>query len=503
MKGVFLGLASALMGADLNNGAPTGALAAWTSRDPLVVQAREHVLDGRLREALDLLDSEPAGTGTAATACREMREVIRRIRREYRLSEEQLLRKLKTSIPDASAADLARWREAGHIQFRILDDQVAYFNREPTNLLRFCEEAARRRDEHLHRTGSPAKAPGTGSKLLEHLAEVIQIAESTGRTQVLPIRHRIRYRLTVSPNAPGGRAGSLVRCWLPFPQEYRQQQDVKLLRTSPDKHTIAPAAVDGSPISGAAQRTVYLEQTIADPARPLVFEEEFEYVSWAYYPRLSDDAVRPLPEDFERSYLEQRPPHIVFTPQIRDTARHIVGEETNPLTKVRKIFHWLDANVPWCAEEEYSIIPSFCEKAIRARRGDCGVQTSLFIALCRVSGVPARWQSGWETQPWGWNMHDWAEFYVEPWGWLPVDVSYGLQKSDDPRIREFYIGHQDAYRLIVNLDYGRPLHPPKIDFRSEPADFQRGEVELDGRNLYFDNWNYDIRIECQPDQENG
>ena len=95
-------------------------------------------------------------------------------------------------------------------------------------------------------------------------------------------------------------------------------------------------------------------------------------------------------------------------------------------------------------------------------------------------------------------MHDWAEIYVEPWGWLPVDASNGRQKSDDPAIRDFYFGHTDSYRLIVNLDYGSELSPPKQTFRSEPLDFQRGEVELDGNNLYFDAWEYDIKFDREP-----
>ena len=47
------------------------------------------------------------------------------------------------------------------------------------------------------------------------------------------------------------------------------------------------------------------------------------------------------------------------------------------------------------------------------------MQAMLFITMCRCAGVPARWQSGWETKPVGSSQHDWAEFYVEPWGWLP------------------------------------------------------------------------------------
>jgi hypothetical protein len=49
--------------------------------------------------------------------------------------------------------------------------------------------------------------------------------------------------------------------------------------------------------------------------------------------------------------------------------------------------------------------------------------------------------------------------------------------------------------MIVNRDYGSPLVPPKQSLRSEPADFQRGEVEIDGRNLYFDEWDYEFEFE--------
>ena len=88
-----------------------------------------------------------------------------------------------------------------------------------------------------------------------------------------------------------------------------------------------------------------------------------------------------------------------------------------------------------------------------------------------------------------------GEFYVEPWGWLPADPTYGFERSDDPAVRDFHLGHLPAYRMIVNLDYGSELHPPKHSLRSEPLDFQRGEVEIDGKNLYYPHWDCDMQIE--------
>jgi len=489
---------------------PSGALLGWTSNDAVVVEARGLVAKGRWSDAEKLLQEAPGGGPESVQARSEMLEIIRRLRIDYAVEESALLAKIHKDLPGVTGGDLKRWREAGQVRFRMVDGQVRYFRSEPRNLFRFCPEARRRLSEH-----APQALPTAGDKekRLEraaHLKAVIAAAERTGKTEVLPVRHRVRFTLTVAPNRPGARAGSVIRCWLPFPQVYRQQKDVKLLRTSPAEHVIAPNALGEtadpesiiqsprSDFPGAAQRTVYFEQKIEDPGKPIVFEEEFEYTSYAYYPVLRDEEVRPLPAGFDPVYLAERPPHIVFTPQIKALAQKIVGNETNPLAKARKIFHYLDQTVLWGPEEEYSIIPSFCMQALTRKQGDCGLQAALFMTLCRYVGVPTRWQSGYQTQPWSPNMHDWAEMYIEPWGWLPVDVSYGLQEGDDPKVRAFYLGHQDSYRLIVNLDYGRPLFPPKAAPRSEPADFQRGEVEIDGRNLYYDEWDSDYKIEWRP-----
>jgi transglutaminase-like putative cysteine protease len=454
---------------------PTGASLAWTSSHPAVVQARKLLAEGKFAEAEQTVQtSDPAGV--------EMREIIRRLRAEYSLDEAGLLVKLRKSVPDVTPDDLNRWRQAGQVQFRVIDGQVCYFRREPSNIFRFCDEAKKRRDQNT--AGSTEKPKFV---LTEHLADVIKAVESSGKTQVLPIRHRITYTLAVEPNRPGANRGSQVRCWLPYPQQYRQQKNIRLISTMPSEHAIAP--------DDAPQRTIYLEQRIDDPSKPLKFEAVYEYDSYAYYPQLSDANARPLPANWTGPDLAERPPHIVFTPELNKAVEQIIGSETNPLARARKIFHWIDANIRYHAEEEYCVIPGFSQAALSRRRGDCGIQSMLFITMCRRAGIPARWQSGWETKPVDWNMHDWVEFYVEPWGWLPADPSYGLQKSDDPKIREFYFGHQDSYRMIVNRDYGNPLVPEKQSLRSEPADFQRGEVEIDGRNLYFDEWDYDFKFE--------
>lgn len=407
-------------------------------------------------------------------------EVLRRTRYDYALTDKDVLAEIKKEIPDATQADVDRWRKAGDLQYRMIDGQTRYFRRTVSNLFRLNDEAIERQKD--------AKKFNT-KKLVEKL---VKLSESSDSPEVYPMKQEIHYTLTVHPKHPRVKPGAAVRAWLPFPQEYRQQKDVKLVRSEPPATKIASA--------GAPQRSVYFEQTVSDASKPPHFEIDIEYLTSAYCPKLDPAKVQPydVQSAVYREYTAERPPHILFTQEVKELSHEIVENETNPLEKARRIFRWISQNVRWCAEQEYSIIPSLSAKGLTARRGDCGVQGTSFITLCRSAGVPARWQSGWQLKPGELNMHDWAEIYIEPWGWLPADASWGMMKSNKPAVRDFFCGHIDPYRMIVNLDYGRTLDPPKHSFRSEPIDFQRGEIEIDGHNLYFDEWEFKFDAKSTP-----
>ncbi len=465
---------------------PAAASAAFLINDSVVRQARELLVNGKYMQAEELLRGSIGETETdksAVQARTELLEIIRRMRWEYSLTRDELLAKVQKIVPTATQRDVHDWLTESRVGWRSIDGTDYFNRREPQNIFLYSPTAQRRRE------ASGGKNSQSVWILKDHLEKVVAEGEKSSTGLVVPVRHRVTHTLTIRANHPDIKTGSVVRVWLPFAQEYRQQQDVKLLSTSPPHKLVAPNGIDGNPVQGAPQRTVYFEVTVQDPSQPLKFREDFEYTSWAYYPKLDEAKVEPLPADWNNAYLTARMPHLPLDPRMHEHVKRIVGAETNPLVKARKIFRWVSENIPWFGEDEYCTIESLALKGYLMRRGDCGVQNSVFIAMCRLAGIPARWQSGFETKPGeNWGMHDWAEIYIAPWGWIPADASYGLQPSADPRLAEFYCGHQDSYRLIVNLDWGRELHPPKSSFRSEPADFQRGEVEVDGKNLYYDSW---------------
>ena len=122
------------------------------------------------------------------------------------------------------------------------------------------------------------------------------------------------------------------------------------------------------------------------------------------------------------------------------------------------------------------------------------MQTLLFMTLARSVGIPVKWQSGWMLHPGEVNLHDWCEFWFGNTGLVPVDMSFGLQNSVDPILKDFYISGIDSYRMIVNDGFGEKFDPPKKYYRSEPYDFQRGEVEWAQGNLYFNKWDYQLKV---------
>jgi transglutaminase-like putative cysteine protease len=66
--------------------------------------------------------------------------------------------------------------------------------------------------------------------------------------------------------------------------------------------------------------------------------------------------------------------------------------------------------------------------ACNARHGNCTDFHSLFIAMARSQGIPAKFEIGFQVSP---NHHAgevtgyhcWAEFYTRDDGWIPIDIS--------------------------------------------------------------------------------
>jgi transglutaminase-like putative cysteine protease len=409
------------------------------------------------------------------------RERMRRIRLDFTLTAEDAQTRLRRQIPDLSSTEFAAWDAAGLLERQVIDGQTLYFNRAPSNLFRLSKAALARRS-----SATPAWTDGPNETANAHHREVRDQALKTGKPSVAPRRVRVTYSLTVNPDAVPN--GETVHAWLPFPRALPgQQENVRLVESTPAKHVVAPEST--------LQRTVYLEK-VAEAGKPTAFAITYELTVFGQYHAIDAAKVRPVSRTPELApYLAERAPHMVFSPAIREFSRGAVGPEKNTYRVAQKLFAAVD-RIPWAGAREYSTISNISEYTLHAGHGDCGQQTLLLMTLLRLNGIPTRWQSGWvfadrqvgnENYD---NMHDWAQLYLPPYGWVPMDVTFGRLASGDPQIDGFYLGGLDAYRIAFNDDFSQPFVPAKQHARSDTVDSQRGEVEWRGGNLYFDQWHY-------------
>ena len=410
-------------------------------------------------------------------------ERMERIRKDFSRTREEILPRLHRYYPALTEEQLTAFESDGSLEMKIIDGQKRYFSNAALNLFRINKEAKKRKVEVDGQTRDELR-----DFLKTYLPTVVKAADAASQTVVCPVPMTLTYTVTVKPNAVPD--GELIRCWLPFPREtHARLSGVKLLSISEPNFILA---TDDFP-----QRTVYIEKrTVRD--KPTVISMKLSVTGASQYFGVFNNRTLgqlTLSADSVGLFTSERPPHIVFTEEIQSLSKKIVGAEQDPLKKAKLIFSWISATIPWASALEYSTIPDIPEYCLENRHGDCGIQSLLFITLCRYNGIPAKWQSGWMLHPPEVNLHDWSEIFLDGYGWVPVDQSFGVQQSPDERVKYFYLGGIDAYRLIVNDDYGRDLYPAKIYPRSETVDFQRGELEWRGGNLYFDTWSYHMDVE--------
>ncbi len=449
-------------------------------------EINKQIKEGNFTEAEKMINKVIARDKLSETELYDLNfqiDVMHRIRLDFDKTEADILPALKKYYPDINEKMLASWENSKSLEMKVIDGKKMFFHNAVPNLFRINADAKKRKEEV-----DGASTDKLKEFLKTHLPESVKECLATGKDFSNPVTMKITYTLTVDSDAVP--AGEVIRCWLPYPREDAPRQtDIKLLSVNSKEYIIAD--------STHPQRTLYMEKT-AEKGKPTVFMMQLEYTSYSEWHNI--DPAKVLPYDTAsalfKEYTAERPPHIVFTDQIKKLSKEIVGNETNPYEKVKKIYTWINDHIPWASAREYSTIKDISSYCLTNMHGDCGIMTLTFMTLARYNGIPCKWQSGWMMHPGLVNLHDWGEIYLNGYGWVPLDQNFGIQDySSDPKVKYFYIGGIDSYRLIVNDDYAQPLFPAKIYPRSETTDFQRGEVEWRGGNIYFNKWDYHMDVQ--------
>lgn len=409
-------------------------------------------------------------------------DLMDRIEIDFNKREADIIKYIIKYFPEVDSERLRIWETSGKLEYKIINGERRYFRNAAPNLFRVDDECKKRKEEVDGIQRSKLEL-----FLFDELPNVVSASVKSSQRFVKRGKIKINYSVLLPANTIP--EGEILRCWLPFPKETSaRQKNINLISAFPTAYIIAP---DSQP-----QRSIYFEQKTIKGAETR-FNIELSYDAYSeYYHNLFDlDLSVDNSSDIYKEYTSERKPHINFSDELKQLSQKIVGSENNIKAKFKKIYEWISEEVPWASALEYSTINSISNYCIEKGYGDCGIKSLLFITLCRYNGIPAKWQSGWMFQPGSVNLHDWSQIYFDQTGWITVDSDYGLQPSDDENVNWFFAKGVDAFHFIVNEDYGQEFFPTKIFPRSETVDFQRGELEWRGGNLYFDKWDYNMKVE--------
>ncbi|WP_224983283.1 transglutaminase-like domain-containing protein [Geomonas agri] len=185
--------------------------------------------------------------------------------------------------------------------------------------------------------------------------------------------------------------------------------------------------------------------------------------------------------------------------KVKALAHRITAGKKGILKKSRAIYDWVvdntkrDPKVPGCGVGNV-------QATLAARSGKCADISTLYVALARAAGVPAREVFGLRLGRPGQTdisngHHCWAEFYLPGTGWVPVDpadvTKAVLEKQLTPAAakpyREYYFGAVDEFRIVLQKG-GRGIvfnegNKEKVNYFMYPY------AEVDGKSLDY----------CRPD----
>ncbi len=195
----------------------------------------------------------------------------------------------------------------------------------------------------------------------------------------------------------------------------------------------------------------------------------------------------------------------------KELADEITEGKTTTLEKARAIYDWVianmnrDENVIGCGNGDV-------ERLLEVKEGKCTDINSVFVALCKASGIPARETFGirMNADDITKNQHCWSQFYLPGTGWVfadPADVlkavlknNWSKESKEAKDLQEYYWGSVDEKR--VELSEGRDLFLTPKQNGEALNNFGYPYMEVDGTPVdYYQPDTFKYTISFKADQQ--
>ncbi|MFZ5495043.1 MAG: transglutaminase-like domain-containing protein [Verrucomicrobiota bacterium] len=244
------------------------------------------------------------------------------------------------------------------------------------------------------------------------------------------VTYRVEQNVTLTDIPAGAKH---VKLWISIPDNERYQDVLDFAVVSaPGKWSVVREPDRGN-------RFMLLE-AVNPGAGQLTAKVAFTLRRRSVFTAIDPAQVGVITDSHRTLYAEElRPdaPHMKVTPRLARMAAEAVGGETNVATRAQKLLaavadyadHYSkDPTKPSCGIGD-------AEDCLANAGGCCTDLHSMFIAMARAQGIPARLQMGYrlrepnagkEVDP---GYRCWAEYFVPNYGWVSADIV----EADDPK----------------------------------------------------------------------
>jgi transglutaminase-like putative cysteine protease len=165
-----------------------------------------------------------------------------------------------------------------------------------------------------------------------------------------------------------------------------------------------------------------------------------------------------------------------------DLAAKVTEGMTQPLEKARAIYDYVFTTMRYDKTGTgwgHGDVLYACD----AKKGNCTDFHSLFIAMARSQGIPARFEIGFplpsdkHTAEIA-GYHCWSDFWIDGKGWIPVDISEAWKHQEK---RDYFFGSHDVNRIQFSMGRDLRLNPPQ---EGKPLNyFVYPYVEVEGQEF--------------------
>ncbi|MCH5194433.1 MAG: transglutaminase domain-containing protein [Oscillospiraceae bacterium] len=177
----------------------------------------------------------------------------------------------------------------------------------------------------------------------------------------------------------------------------------------------------------------------------------YEHVSGANYAQLIDDSFDVTLRSTTEMYLYPNK-YITFSSSsscVKKAAELCAGE-TDDVEKIAQIFTYLADNIVYDKQLAATVQSGYVpdpDSTLSSKKGICFDYASLFAAMCRSQGIPARLVIGYASPD---IYHAWNEIYTDETGWITPELFF-KKKGYNIADATFYASNPDKEKIAAYI----------------------------------------------------